>query len=65
MPIRHPLAAFVALLALVLAAAAGAQTPPKKFAQPATLREVIASSQLVTYTVTGEDLNVTAGVVMY
>jgi peptidylprolyl isomerase len=41
MQILRPLA----LVALLVAAAAPAQTPPKKFAQPSTVRELIASSQ--------------------
>jgi peptidylprolyl isomerase len=45
MPIRRPLAALAALAAVTAAAVAGAQTPPKKFAQPATVRELLASSQ--------------------
>jgi len=41
MQILRPLAVFAALVAV----AAQAQTPPKKFAQPSTVRELIASSQ--------------------
>jgi peptidylprolyl isomerase len=41
MPTRRPLA----VLAVLLAAGAAAQTPPKKFAQPTTVRELIATSQ--------------------
>jgi peptidylprolyl isomerase len=41
MPLRRPLA----VCAVLLAVAAQAQTPPKRFAQPATVRELIATSQ--------------------